>query len=125
MCILRGRHDPLPSAANLNFVFTQHAGYTYSLPMETNQLLNLTTVQLRRAAEVKERIDQLTEELGQILSGSGKVGSAAPQTRSAGKRQMSAAGRSRIAEAARARWARVRAAKGESANSNGKSDTGK
>ena len=81
--------------------------------MEVNQLLDLTPVQLRRAAELKEQIDALNTELGGILGGT----SVAPTSTGtpAKKGGMSAAGRARIAAAARARWAKIRAGKGESA----------
>lgn len=79
--------------------------------MDTNQLLALSPSTLRRAAEIKEQIDSLQDELDTLLSGHETKSTAAP--RSGGKgRGMSAAGRARIAAAARARWAKVRAAKG-------------
>lgn len=80
--------------------------------METNQLLNLTTAELRRAAEIKEQIDQLTRDLGSILDGRAGPAQASSSTRR-GTRAMSAEARARIAAAARARWAKVRAAKGQ------------
>ena len=83
--------------------------------METNQLLSLSTLQLRRAAEIKDQIDRLNDELGRVLNGGdggSSVGRGGPR---GGRRQMSAEGRRRIAEAARARWAKVRAGKGVSA----------
>ena len=81
--------------------------------MEVNQLLNLTPTQLRRAAELKEEIDGLNAELGGILGG---TAAAPPSTGAPAKKGgMSAAGRARIAAAARARWAKIRAAKGQSA----------
>lgn len=93
--------------------------------METNQLLNLTTFQLRRAADIKEQIDQLTDELGQVLSGGNAETRPATPIRTGGRRQISAEGRRKIAEAARARWAKVRAAKGTAGNNDGKSDSAK
>lgn len=73
---------------------------------------DLTSQQLRRAAEIRENIEALQNELGNLI---GSSGSAAPvETTIAPKRGgMSAAGRARIAAAARARWARVRAANGK------------
>ena len=79
--------------------------------METNQLLSLSPVQLRRAAEIKDQIDQLNDELARILQVGGTEPSTSPK-RAGGRRQMSAEGRRRIADAARARWAKARAAKG-------------
>lgn len=81
--------------------------------METN-LINLTPSQLRRAAELKERIDALTDELGQILGNLSDGSSATGPVKPAGRRQMSAAARAKIAAAARARWAKVRAAGNQS-----------
>jgi hypothetical protein len=79
--------------------------------MDANEsLLKLSPSQLRKAADLKDRIDGLMKDLAEILDGSGKrsggneVGNGRPA-----KRKMSAAGRRRIAAAARARWARVKA----------------
>jgi hypothetical protein len=84
--------------------------------METNNsLLNLSTSQLRKAADLKERIDALNAELAQILGGEIPVPfiTAPRRGRPPGKSGgMSAAGKARIAAAARARWARVRAENG-------------
>jgi hypothetical protein len=77
-------------------------------------LTNLSPAQLRKAAELKERIDSLTSELGRILGGAVSLNPQPLPPRAGGGRQMSAAGRARIAAAARARWAKVRAAKGGS-----------
>lgn len=69
-----------------------------------NLLLNTLSAQdLRRAAEIKEKIDSLQNELAEIL-GSDSVKS----TRRAGTRRMNADARARIAAGARARWAKVR-----------------
>jgi hypothetical protein len=93
-----------------------------SLPMDTNNsLLNLSPADLRRAAQIKEQIDSLNAELGSILSGtsgrtSGNSAAAAPTDgRRGGRRTMSPAARAKIAAAAKARWAKFRAAKGGSA----------
>jgi hypothetical protein len=79
-----------------------------------NPLLSLSPSQLRRAAELKERIESLNDELAGILSGTQSDGTSdTPQTRGrGGRRKMSAAGRARIAAAVKARWARIRAEKG-------------
>jgi hypothetical protein len=98
--------------------------------MHTNSpLLNLSSAQLRKAADLKERIDVLNDELAGILSGAQTAsGPIAPGNRAGlGRRKMSAAGRARIGAAARARWARIHAeqaggAKGTSANANGSPD---
>jgi hypothetical protein len=69
---------------------------------------NLSASQLRRAANIKDRIGALERELGKIL------GQASPQVadrQPRKKRRMSAAARARIAAAQRARWAKQKAAK--------------
>jgi hypothetical protein len=71
---------------------------------------NLSPAQLRKAADLKERIDSLTSELASILGGASSL-NPQPLPPKSGRRQMSAAGRARIAAAARARWAKIRAAK--------------
>jgi hypothetical protein len=84
----------------------------------TNTLLNLSPATLRRAADLKERIDTLNSELASII-GRGDSVSLNPQPLPPknGRRQMSAAGRARIAAAARARWAKIHAAKGNGSSS--------
>jgi hypothetical protein len=72
-----------------------------------NPLSNISVQQLRRAITIRERIEVLQAELGQLLGGSD--GAATPAAaRNRKKHRMSAAGRARIAAAARARWARLR-----------------
>jgi hypothetical protein len=69
---------------------------------------SLSAQQLRRAADIKDKIQSLEKELEQILDSSTEpVSVAVPKKR----RKMSAAGRARIAAAAKARWAKVKAAK--------------
>jgi hypothetical protein len=71
-------------------------------------ITNLTPKQLRQAASIKERIVALQKKLVKL------AGSDAPAPAKSGRkkrRKMSAAGRAKIAAAARARWAKVRAAK--------------
>jgi hypothetical protein len=67
-------------------------------------MTHLSASQLRRAADLKHKIESLEKQLTRLLSGT--AGAAAPRKR----RKMSAAGRARIAAAARARWAKVKAA---------------
>jgi DNA polymerase/3'-5' exonuclease PolX len=71
-----------------------------------NVLRDLSVAQLKRAAAIKGRIDNLERQLTGILG--------IPETLTVGgvirrRRRMSAAVRKKIAAAARARWARVRA----------------
>lgn len=80
---------------------------------------DLTPKQLRQAADIKERIETLQKELNAILGGAAgaPAQSAAERT---WKRNMSAAGRARIAAAARARWAAYRRAKGTATPTKGR-----
>ena len=70
-----------------------------------NILTNLTAQQLRQAANIQDKLASLRKELGRIL------GALTPgQTSATPKRKwkMSAAGRARIAAAAKARWAKLK-----------------
>jgi hypothetical protein len=69
-------------------------------------MLNLSSKQLRQAADLKDKIESLQKELGRIVG-------AAPQTSNGGapKRKMSAAGRRKIAAGQKARWAKVKGRK--------------
>jgi hypothetical protein len=75
-----------------------------------SSLLYLSVRQLRQAADLKEEISALENQLSQLL---GSTTTVAPITNEAPKqkRGMSAAGKARISAAAKARWARVKAAK--------------
>jgi hypothetical protein len=73
-------------------------------------ITNLTPQQLRKAADIQERIQSLQSELNSILGG-GEASTPAQATEpptKPKKRKMSAAGRAAIAAAARARWAKVK-----------------
>jgi len=73
-----------------------------------NSLANLSAKQLRQAAGIKVKIDALQKKLNRVLKATdGNEPAKAPRKR----RRMSAAGRAKIAAAARARWAKVRATK--------------
>jgi hypothetical protein len=67
-------------------------------------MLSITPTQLRKAADIQERIQSLQKELGQLLGGPAETAT----TEAPKKRKMSAAGRARIAAAARARWAKIK-----------------
>jgi adenosylmethionine-8-amino-7-oxononanoate aminotransferase len=85
-------------------------------------LSNLTAKQLLRAARLREKLDKLEKELGAILNiapeapapvrkaGRRRKAAAASVQAPKGKRRFSAAARVRMAAAAKARWAKVRAA---------------
>jgi hypothetical protein len=68
-----------------------------------SEIINLSSQQLRRIADLKEKIDSLQHELSRLAGGSG------PGRRK--KSGMSAAGRARIAAAQKARWAKFHAVK--------------
>jgi hypothetical protein len=77
--------------------------------MTSNSILNLSAKQLGQAVKIRERIAVLEAKLAHIIgadSGPVSVAKTGPK-----RRKMSAAGKARIAAAARARWARLRAAK--------------
>ena len=80
-------------------------------------MLNLTVAQLKKAADVKEKIDALNAELSALLGGAIPApfvtAPTARRGRPPGKRGgMSAAGKARIAAAARARWAKIKSGGG-------------
>jgi len=78
----------------------------------TNLLTDLTVAQLKRAVSIKERIDTLERKLSSILGGRNTLRSSNGRVGGRRKRRkMSAASRAKIAAAARARWAKVRAGK--------------
>jgi hypothetical protein len=69
---------------------------------------NLTPGQLRRAANVKERIEELEKELAQLLGAPAPAASKGAPIR----KKISAAGIARIRAAQRARWAAIKRSKG-------------
>jgi len=91
--------------------------------MKANTLISLSVQQLKRALELRERIETLEGELSSIL-GETPVAAAAPSPAAAtaapavkgkrgrkGKRLMSAEWRAKIAAAQTRRWAKARAEK--------------
>lgn len=75
-------------------------------PTTMSDLLSLTSKQLRHAADLKEEIEALNQELSLILGAS-----ASTPAKTHKKRGMSAAGRAAVAAAQKARWAKIKAAK--------------
>ncbi len=77
---------------------------------------NLSAKQLRHAADLTEKIESLQSQLSSLLGGGSGVGNGVkrigrpPGSGKKGKRTMSAAGRAKIAAAARKRWAKAKAA---------------
>lgn len=82
---------------------------TYSLThMQNNLLAKLSAAHLRRAANIRDRIENLESELAKLLHVPEQLTVSSVLKR---KRTMSAAARRKISEAAKARWAKVRANK--------------
>ncbi|HEU5462573.1 MAG TPA: hypothetical protein VFV82_00505 [Candidatus Binatia bacterium] len=69
-------------------------------------LLDLTAKQLKRAASIRQQIDDLNKELAGLL-GLNSTTTAAPKKNGA----LSASGRRKIAAAQKARWAKLRGSK--------------
>jgi hypothetical protein len=98
--------------------------------MAYNSAMDLSLKQLEEAVAVRRQIDQLRSRLNSLLGGasapSSSGGAASPSAPRAPRKRrggLSAAGRERIAAAARARWARAKAAAGQA--STGKKSGGK
>jgi hypothetical protein len=73
-------------------------------------MINITPQQLRKAADLQEKIQSLQAELGQLLGGSFKTPAIEAAEAPKKKRKISAAGIARIVAATKARWARIHAA---------------
>jgi len=73
---------------------------------EPMNLQDLTVNQLKRAAVIKQQIEDLNKELGSILGAPAKSAAGSKNPRS-----MSASVRKKIAAAQKARWAKVQGAK--------------
>lgn len=91
------------------------ANSTWTLPPIRHiyfAMINATPQQLRHAADLQEKIQELQSEIDEILCPGEVPTPFFKSTNGKGKRNMSAAGRAAIAAAARARWAKYRSAKG-------------
>ncbi len=96
-----------------------HAGATWMLDYFSLQpqfhdmklLKDYSTAELRQIISVKEQIEKLQNELEALGNETGNGAVEAPLMR--GPRRMSAAARQKIALGQKARWAKVRAAKGK------------
>lgn len=71
----------------------------------------LTSVQLRRAAGLKEKIAGLQKQLDALLGGSTHTPSSSKPGPKRKKRTLSPAARARIVAAQKARWAKIRSEK--------------
>ena len=69
-------------------------------------MINATPTQLRKAADIQERIQSLQDELGQLLGGAGST--PAQMTEEPRKYKFSAAARARMRSAQKARWAKIK-----------------
>jgi hypothetical protein len=77
--------------------------------MNTKELLSLSTAKLKRMVVLKAKIERLQSQLEALAT---SASSAAPVKKAAPrKRTMSAAARRKISLAAKARWAKIKAAK--------------
>jgi hypothetical protein len=84
-----------------------------------NSLSNLSPQQLRRAADLQERILALQNEFNRLVGDPNQARAVAPAA--TGKRKLSAQARARISAAAKKRWAAARAARGGAAARRAKS----
>jgi hypothetical protein len=75
-------------------------------------ITDISAPQLRKAAAIKEKIDQLQKELTNLLGSDERLPSSAFARRNGKepRRRMSAAARRKIAAAARLRWKKAKAA---------------
>jgi hypothetical protein len=82
------------------------------MSLMTTSLNQLSVSDLRKAANLKEKIEALEKELSQLI-GNGSVTVSASTGKASGKKGgMSASGKARIIAAQKARWAKFHAAKG-------------
>jgi hypothetical protein len=76
-----------------------------------SEINNLSAKQLRKAANLKDKIAGLEKELTKLLGSAPVLANPRESKPARKKRRMSAAGRARIAAAQKARWAKVKAGK--------------
>jgi hypothetical protein len=72
-------------------------------------ITDLTPKQLRRAANLQEKIQSLQSDLNQILGSEGSA--SARSTEGSTKRKFSASARARMRKAQKARWAKIKGTK--------------
>jgi hypothetical protein len=88
---------------------TSHLQNPFTVSMSSINQLSVS--QLRKAANLKEKIAKFENELAAILGASAPAAKTATTKPAKKKGKMSAAGRARIAAAQKARWAKIKAAK--------------
>jgi hypothetical protein len=82
-----------------------------------NSITTLTPQQLRQAADVQEKIQDLQDELNQLLGAPSQAPTVAAEstTETPTKRTFSAASRAKMRQAQKERWARIKGTTAESA----------
>ena len=73
-----------------------------------NSITDLTPQQLRQAADVQEKIQELQNELNQLLGAASTPSAATTAPETPGKRHFTAAAKARMAQAQRERWAKIK-----------------
>jgi hypothetical protein len=76
--------------------------------MPTNQLLSLSSANLKRAAAIQARIEQLQAQLARLIGASDAASPVAARTGRRGP--ISEARRKRLSQIAKARWKKAKAA---------------
>jgi hypothetical protein len=101
---IRGLWAPEPRDAWLaSVMFLSH---TMRHPMPT-QILNLSSADLKKAAALQARIEELQSKLVELI---GAGGAPHPVPASQGRGKMSEAQRAKLSRAAKARWKKAKAA---------------
>src|SRR5271169_3495533 len=77
-----------------------------SIHPNLSAMINATPTQLRKAADIQEKIQSLQQELDQLLGG--EVSTPAPTTPAPKKYKFSAAARAKMRRAQKARWAKIK-----------------
>jgi hypothetical protein len=74
---------------------------------DMNSITNLSAAELRKAANIQEKIQDLKKELGQLLGNEVSIPAQAPEAPKK-RKKVSAAGRARMRKAQLARWAKIK-----------------
>ncbi len=81
-----------------------------------SNLTNLTAMQLRQAAGLKDKIQALNKKLGRIVGSSEAKPLGRPPGTTKRRRKMSTAARAKIGAAQRLRWAKIHGVKSKAIN---------